>query len=205
MKTYKGRILTGMWIATLKLDGVQVNVAGTMATSRTGKPLYHVPTDVLADGTYECFCGNWETTVGALRTINGADLSPDMFFSLDPLSARLILGSVTTPQDIDRWFRYALRRGYEGLVLHGPDKQMLKVKPIETHDVCVLGIIPGRGKHAGRMGALITPMGNIGTGFTDAAREECWTVGEIIEVSAMATTKTGKLRHPKFVRRRFDK
>ena len=61
------------------------------------------------------------------------------------------------------------------------------------------------------MGALITEMGKVGTGFTDINRE-WWAdpcrdlpVPYIIEVECMGLTKNGKFRHPRFKRIRWDK
>jgi DNA ligase-1 len=102
--------------------------------------------------------------------------------------------------------------GDEGLVLQQGEVR-LKVKPKQSYDVPVTGIIAGKGKHAGRMGALITPMGNVGTGFSDAQRKEFAALfadgpgdfQHIIEVEAMGLTPAGKFRHPRFVRVRWDK
>nr|WP_283842052.1 hypothetical protein [Bradyrhizobium sp. KB893862 SZCCT0404] len=108
-----------------------------------------------------------------------------------------------------------IAKGYEGLVLRQGDV-WLKVKPTETYDVLVTGIIEGTGKHKGRMGALMTPMGKVGTGFSDAERVTFWNyckepddgrgiMGETIEVECMKLTDDGKFRHPRFVRVRPDK
>lgn len=108
--------------------------------------------------------------------------------------------------------------GYEGLVLRQGDK-WLKVKPEETHDVLITGAVEGIGKHKGRLGALQTSKGAVGTGFTDLERESLWLwfltghsgdvpcnlEGQTIEVSCMHFTPDGKFRHPRFIRMRPDK
>jgi DNA ligase-1 len=94
--------------------------------------------------------------------------------------------------------------GDEGLVVRQGNR-WLKVKPINTFDVPVIGSIPGRGKHTGRMGALITPMGNVGTGFTDEQRGTEYPEGTIIEVESQGLTPDEKFRFPRFIRVRFDK
>jgi ATP-dependent DNA ligase len=81
--------------------------------------------------------------------------------------------------------------------------------------VTVTEIIEGTGKHKGRMGALMTPMGKVGTGFTDQERKEWWgrkallgnhpTLAWLIEVECMQLTPDGKFRHPRFLRIRYDK
>ena len=97
------------------------------------------------------------------------------------------------------------RRTFRGRWLLHPGNVWLKVKSSDTFDVQVTDVVPGRGKHTGRMGALMTERGKVGTGFTDAQRSEVWQAGEIIEVECMSLTPSGKFRHPRFVRRRFDK
>jgi hypothetical protein len=77
------------------------------------------------------------------------------------------------------WDKHVLEEGYEGLVIRA--NHTIKVKPVHTIDVAVIGYVPGAGKHQGRMGALVTAFqhwdgtfleaGKVGTGFTDAERE----------------------------------
>ncbi len=101
----------------------------------------------------------------------------------------------------------AVAKGYEGLILR-QDKRWLKVKPIDTFDVEILSLIEGKGKYKGKLGALVTSLGNVGTGFTDEEREDIWEnkyIGNTVEVSYMHLTEDGKFRHPRFLRIRFDK
>ncbi|MEE8597957.1 MAG: hypothetical protein V3S69_00265 [Dehalococcoidales bacterium] len=86
------------------------------------------------------------------------------------------------------------------------------IKPSETHDVLVTDVIEGTGKYVGMMGALMTPMGKVGTGFTDADRKWFWDTRIVnkdlpllIEVECMSVTKNGKFRHARFKRIRWDK
>jgi ATP-dependent DNA ligase len=85
---------------------------------------------------------------------------------------------------------------------------MYKVKKQETIDVVVTDIQPGAGKYVGKMGALITSMGKVGTGFSDKQREafnDTSVIGRTIEVGCMEVTKDNKFRHPRFIRFRPDK
>lgn len=85
-----------------------------------------------------------------------------------------------------------------------------KVKLFDTLDLPVIEVIPGNGKHEGRMGALVCDLGNghkveVGTGFSDAERELFMqTPPSMIEVKYQERTKKS-LRFPAFVRVREDK
>lgn len=199
--TWKGGALEGVWTISAKLDGVRVLVTDGVARSRNNKPLTTVR---LPDGDYEVFEQDWQTSISRVR-LKVTDTF-EYAFSLDPLDTRLHLDLVgnPSPKYIDDALQFALKSGYEGLVLR-QDQQWIKVKPLETFDLAVIGVVPGTGKHANRMGALITSMGRVGTGFTDAMREEPWPIGSIIEVAAQSVTPEGRLRFPRFVRRRPDK
>jgi len=83
----------------------------------------------------------------------------------------------------------------------------------ETVDVVVSGFVEGEGRHDGRLGKVLvetadgTAVGGVGTGFTDAEREEIWNNkddwrGSVIEVTAEAFDES--LRFPAYERRRDD-
>lgn len=231
MRDWRGEDLPGTWHATRKIDGVCVIVPSLhgSAVSRAGKPLYNVPPN-LEPGIYECFLGGWDVSVSALRTQSDRPyIRRDAFYRLATLQGvanpdpRLIVGvwSNPTANDIRAGLALRLAAGDEGLVLRrtmappGVKRVYIKVKPRVTYDVPVIGIIPGKGKHAGRMGALITPRGNVGTGFSDVDRAEFARPGyfnltyadlaTFIEVECTGLTPSGKFRHPRFVRVRWDK
>jgi hypothetical protein len=80
-------------------------------------------------------------------------------YGFDPVDPRLKVGYLNDPEvsDIlDRLGR-AQSLGYEGLVLRQGDR-WIKVKPKMTHDVANSGFSEGRGKHAGRLGIIYTPL-----------------------------------------------
>lgn len=183
-------------------------------------------THLMPGDNCELYMGSLKDSVRAVRTIH---LKPDTprpttnnLYSLDPLDPRLDMGKVIGPDA--KWIRAMLRevnrQGYEGLVLRQGDK-WLKVKPTKSYDLLVLGMEEGKGKHTGRMGFLITSMGKVGTGFTDKDRENWWKFWQTpyprkgakdggrplktIEVECMQVTPDGKLRHPRYLRERFDK
>jgi DNA ligase-1 len=208
-KLYKGGNLKGAWIITRKIDGVRALYTNNAWMSRNGKPLYnldHISTD-LTD--IEVFCGSWEKTISKVRTFDENYVLQEEAFSLDPLDERLILGTLVDPteHDIDKLLESAVSRGDEGLVLRQGNK-WLKVKKVETYDIAVTGIVEGKGKYVGMLGAIETEKGNVGTGLTDDQRVTMFTndlIGTTIEVECMELTKDGMFRHPRFVRMRFDK
>lgn len=110
-----------------------------------------------------------------------------------------------------------VKSGGEGLMLHradapyltGRNAALLKLKPVSDAEGVVLAHIPGKGKYAGAMGALEirTEDGlrlKIGTGFSDAVRENPPAVGSTITYSFREKTFTGKPRFASFLRAHED-
>ena len=205
---WKGKDLFGTWIATIKVDGVRCLKKDGVALSRSGKKLYNIPKE-LPDGDYEVYDTDWNTTVSRVRTVHGTTLPLVNFYSLDPIDDRLILGKVANPnaEYIKKILKASVLGGNEGIVLRQVNT-WLKVKPVETCDVVITDVQEGKGKNEGKLGAFVTDKGNVGTGLTDAQREEYLDyslIGETIEVSYMSLTDNGKFRHPIFKRLRWDK
>lgn len=204
LKRWSEESLQGTWLITKKIDGVQAIRTKNGWCSRKNKPLHNIPTH--AAEVVEVYLGSWEASVSACRTHNGSTIKKQDLYSLRPLDPRLVMCEISNPtaEHIRALMEGVVADGGEGLVLW-KDGEGLKVKPSETFDVPVTAVIPGKGRHVGRMGALMTPMGKVGTGFTDKQRRFRWDLGTIIEVECMATTPSGKFRHPRFVRIREDK
>jgi DNA ligase 1 len=108
-------------------------------------------------------------------------------------------------------------KGGEGLMLHradapyitGRSEVLLKLKPLYDAEATVVAHTPGRGKYAGKLGALIveTPEGlrfKIGTGFSDEQRANPPKAGSLITYTYRGFTKTGKPRFASFLRMRTD-
>lgn len=213
-KPWSGKDLAGQWHVTIKVDGVRTLWSGTEWLSRADKPLYNLPP---FDGRADCetYCGSFKETITRIRAkTKSRPIAADQLFSLNPLDPRLDRGFVNDPtaSDISEMLAHTVKRGFEGLVLRQGDV-WLKVKPFETYDVPVTGVFEGEGKHEGRMGYLTTPMGDVGTGFTDEERVWWWKqhrpglrdIKPTIEVECMKLTDDGKFRHPRFLHIRIDK
>lgn len=106
-----------------------------------------------------------------------------------------------------------MRAGGEGLVLHRADSPyhtgrsdaLLKFKPMQDAEAEVIGHVPGKGKHLGRLGALRvrTPEGlrfQIGTGFSDAVRENPPPIGARVTYRYRGFTARGVPRFASYLR-----
>ena len=105
----------------------------------------------------------------------------------------------------------------EGLMLHradapyesGRSDTLLKLKPIYDADAVVIGHIGGRGKHAGRLGALWVRNEQgarfaLGSGLTDAQRVDPPAIGTTVTYTYRGTTAAGTPRFATFLRARTD-
>lgn len=214
-KNYEGSDLQGLWLFTLKIDGVRMlRDSEGNPVSRAGKPLHNLQNipEYIVDA--EIFLGSWEETTSAVRTHNGKPVEEHYAYSLDPIDDRLILGHYHNPTEafIQDYLERVNAQGHEGLVLQGPGGQILKVKPHETYDLKILDMIEGKGKREGCVGKIVTEMGNVGIfkGFTELQLAAMWKdrekyIGAIGEFSCMQLTKDKKMRHGKLLRVRFDK
>jgi DNA ligase-1 len=102
--------------------------------------------------------------------------------------------------------------GLEGVMLREPfslyvgkkSRSLLKVKTFHDLEVRVTGHVEGKGKHAGRLGALICALESgavveVGTGFSDAQREAPPPAGARITIKYQELTEKGIPRFPVFV------
>ena len=109
--------------------------------------------------------------------------------------------------------RAVVAAGGEGLVLHradalwtpGRSDSVRKLKPLPDEEGTVLEVLPGKGKHKGRMGALLlqAPDGKtfrLGTGFSDAQRTHPPAVGSLVSYRYRDHTPKGLPRFASFLR-----
>lgn len=137
--------------------------------------------------------------------------------------------TVSSLEEVEQIFRQKLAEGKEGVILKEPNSpyetkrvnHQLKFKAELTADLRIIGVEEGTGKNVGKLGALVLTSGdgavevNVGTGFSDAQREEFWNnkdglIGRIVEVNYNETiTSKGKTKKslflPVFVELRMDK
>lgn len=110
--------------------------------------------------------------------------------------------------------RIILAQGGEGVMLRRPgspyvagrSRDLLKVKATHDREAEVVGYEHGKGRHVGRIGALVCVWSgtglqrfSVGTGLTDAEREDPPRLGSTITVRYQELTPAGAPRFPRFV------
>lgn len=145
--------------------------------------------------------------------------------ALGATHAPAIIVAPASDADASQGFANALvaQGGYDGAILRRADApwqtgaskngEAIKVKPVQSLDLEVLGWYRGKGKHAGRAGGITVlyrgVQTDVGTGFSDRERQEIADAGEapcgVAEVEFMELTADGKLREPRFKGWRYDK
>jgi DNA ligase 1 len=124
-------------------------------------------------------------------------------------------GAVADRAALQRQLNDVVQGGGEGLVLHRADAPyvtgrsafVLKLKPLLDAEAVVVGHQAGRGKHAGRLGALRVRTSDgtqffIGTGFSDAQREDPPAIGTEVTFTYRGLTPSGVPRFASFLRQR---
>lgn len=109
--------------------------------------------------------------------------------------------------------KQTVKEGGEGLVLHqanalwspGRSDALRKLKPLPDEEARVVAHLPGRGRHAGRMGALLLALPDgqqfaLGTGFSDAQRADPPPVGAVVTYRYRDRTPKGLPRFASYFR-----
>jgi len=119
----------------------------------------------------------------------------------------------TGREHLHRELANVIELGGEGLMLRQPgshyesgrSKTLLKVKQFLDAEATVIDHQPGRGRHKGRLGALLVQLADgtqfaVGTGFSDAQREQPPAIGSHITFRYQELSHGGVPRFPSFVR-----
>ena len=192
--------------------------------AKTDNMVYHIfdilPLDALKEG---------HCNLQQYKRIEWIDSAKTQLMDTDCL--RIMNGldvDLDTAEGHDIMNRYAqdcVAEGFEGIMIKSLDApyeckrsdSWMKWKPTISVDLNIVGFEEGTGRNAGRLGAIICEGDdndrriyvNVGTGFSDALRDEYWTnrdhlLGHLVEVQADAVTQnqdgTYSLRFPRFLR-----
>ena len=192
--------------------------------AKTDNMVYHIfdilPLDALKEG---------HCNLQQYKRIEWIDSAKTQLMDTDCL--RIMNGldvDLDTAEGHDIMNRYAqdcVAEGFEGIMIKSLDApyeckrsdSWMKWKPTISVDLNIVGFEEGTGRNAGRLGAIICEGDdndrriyvNVGTGFSDALRNEYWTnrdhlLGHLVEVQADAVTQnqdgTYSLRFPRFLR-----
>jgi len=124
---------------------------------------------------------------------------------------------VVDEADLQRRLNAVADAGGEGLMLHRRDAlyrpersdDLLKLKPHQDAEAQVIAHLPGHGKYAGMLGALLVRNADglqfrIGTGFSDQQRREPPPLGSWVTFSYNNLTARGVPRFASFLRVRSD-
>jgi DNA ligase-1 len=122
-------------------------------------------------------------------------------------------GRVVDAPGLQKLLRQIVEEGGEGLVLHranalwspGRSEALLKLKPKPDEEARVVAHLPGKGRNAGRLGALLLEMPDgqrfaLGSGFTDAQRDTPPAVGTVVTYRYSDRTPKGIPRFATFWR-----
>jgi DNA ligase 1 len=121
--------------------------------------------------------------------------------------------AVASPAALQAMLKTIANDGGEGLMLHlanapvatGRSDVLLKLKTVQDAEALVIGHVPGKGKYQGMLGALRMQAANgqrfkLGTGLSDANRQNPPAIGSTVTYTYRDVTPTGKPRFASFLR-----
>ena len=125
--------------------------------------------------------------------------------------------TVRNKDDLQKELHRVESLGGEGLIVRKPNalytvgrsSDILKVKSYQDMEAVVISHVPGSGKNAGRLGALLVELPDgkkfkIGTGFSDAERENPPPIGSTITFKYYGLYQSGLPKFASFLRVRGD-
>ncbi len=125
---------------------------------------------------------------------------------------------VKNEAELNKKLKQVVANGGEGLMLHRADAEyitgrsdvLLKLKLLMDAEATVIAHLPGKGKYLGKLGALLVEAQDgmrfkLGTGFSDAQRENPPKIGSLVTYTYLDITKHGKPKFASFLRERIEK
>ena len=192
-----------LWLARRKFDELSGMVRKTTPVDEEWQRITYMVFE-LPDAP-----GTFEQRYGKIREIVAAANWPQLRAAEQT--------RVANRAELKRRFDAIVKAGAEGLMLHladapyvtGRSDVLLKLKPLLDTEAVVIGHLPGKGRHLGRLGALeVKTKGGIvfrlGTGFSDAVRNNPPPLGSKVTYTYREVTPAGKPRFASFLRVRDD-
>lgn len=195
-----------LWLARGKFDELSGIVRTSPAVDtdwqRVNYLIFELPDEAGALGTFE-------QRYSRIREV----VARAQWASLQVVEQTRVADRAELKRRLDR----VVKAGGEGLMLHlanapyvtGRSDVLLKLKPLLDTEATVVRHIPGKGRNAGRLGALEVRTRDgivfrLGTGFSDAQRDNPPPVGSLVTYTYRDVTPSGKPRFASFLRVRDD-
>ena len=192
-----------LWLARGQFDATSALIRAAIDDDARWRALHFMAFDLPASAE------GFEARHARLRVlING---------SANPYLRLIEQRRLANTETLHRHLRSIVQAGGEGLMLHHQDNRyspgrsagLFKLKLYEDAEARVIGHVPGKGKYAGKVGALLvqTEQGarfRIGSGLTDALRDSPPPLGVQVTYRYNGLTAHGLPRFPRFVRVRHE-
>lgn len=214
MQNYKGQNLIGAEMSE-KFDGVQATWTGSELKTRTGNAI-NAPEWWTADlprrqitGELYAGRGRFDYTSGTVRSNTPDERWKDIrFMVFDGMakgrySETVKRISVLSKNHLYDFYNGIINNGGEGVVIKISGDRY-KLKPKDDTEGTVINHIPGKGKHVGRLGALVLELRDgrslkLGTGFSDLERINPPSIGSVVKFEYEGLTSKGLPRFARFV------
>lgn len=189
-----------LWLGRGRFDAASGLVRAARPSDPAWRRMRFLVFDLPAHG------GPFDARVAAMRALPATPGVPPW---LRPVAQSRVPG----PAALQARLRAVLAAGGEGLMLHhgaahyapGRSAALLKLKPHDDAEARVVGHVPGRGRLAGRVGALLVEREDgvrfrLGSGLSDAERAEPPPPGSLVTYRYSGLTSKGLPRFPRYLR-----
>ena len=188
-----------LWVGRGKFDVASATIRQQPANDAAWRRVHYMVFDLPAHP------GAFTERIPALKQVVAALNVP----WVQPVPQYKVANESVLKSQLDR----VIEQGGEGLMLHrgaslyraGRNDDLLKLKPYDDAEARVIAHLPGKGKYASALGALLveTPDGRrfrLGSGFTDAQRHSPPPIGSLVTYRYRGMTSNGKPRFATFMR-----
>lgn len=202
-ETWPGTPMDGeLWIDRGRFDEVSAIVRRTAAPDEAWRSVRFMVFDLPSHG------GEFAERVRAMNALSG-----QAHHNLQPVRQFKVSGA----EELDRRLAAVVAAGGEGLMLHhqaalyrsGRSDDLLKYKQYDDAEAWVVGYTRGKGKYAGKIGALIVEDDagrrfRLGSGLSDAERDMPPALGSWVTYRYNGLTSTGLPRFARYMRIRHE-